>query len=71
MEVRVTMSGRVRFSRSGSPLTSLGMVTEPLAPEVLLRETAPLQEHAPGAVEDDDPLVQERCEVVDPVQTSP
>ena len=50
------MSGWVRFSRSGSPLTSRRVVGEPLAPELLLGEAAALQQHAPGAVEHDDPL---------------
>jgi hypothetical protein len=31
---------------------------EALAAEVLLRQAAVLEQHAPGAVEDDDPLVQ-------------
>ena len=61
------MSGRVRFSRSGSPLTSRRMVAEPVAAEVLLRQAAALQEHAPRPVEDDDAFAEERCEVVDPV----
>ena len=53
------MSGRVRFSRSGSPLTSLGWSREPLAAEVRLGEPAALQEHTPGAVEDHDALGEE------------
>ena len=43
------------------------MVAEPLAAEVLLRQAAALQEHAPRSVEDDDAFAEERCEVVDPV----
>jgi hypothetical protein len=51
----------------GVALDVARMVPEPLAAEVLLGEPAPLQEHAPGAVEDDDPLLEQRGEVVDPV----
>ena len=43
------------------------MVAEPLTAEVLLRQAAALQEHAPRPVEDDDAFAEERCEVVDPV----
>ncbi len=57
-----TISGCVRLRRSGSPLTSRVVVAEPLAAVVLLAEPAPLEQHAPGAVEHDDPLVEQRSQ---------
>jgi hypothetical protein len=43
------------------------MFPEPLAPEVVFRESATLEEHAPGTVEDHDALLEQRGEAVDPV----
>ena len=53
------MSGRVRLSRSGSPLTSRSCAANRSPAEVRLVEPPALQEHAPGAVEHDDALGEE------------
>ncbi len=50
------MSGRVRHSRSLSPFSGMIVVREPLAAEIRLGEAAPLDHHAPRAVEDQDAL---------------
>ena len=54
-----TISGCVRFSRSGSPCDVARVIAEQLAAILLLRQPAAVDEHAPRAVVHDDSPVED------------
>ena len=59
-----TTSGRVRLSRSGSPRRSRGCSRESLAAVLGLAQLLPVDQHAPGAVQDRDAVVEDAAENV-------